>query len=340
MIVPEAHSAGARLAGAVPTASSSHGALTPTTIRQAMGSTTGTPTVSVVIPTIGRWPLLERAVRGIHLQRGVRVQVIVSLDGVEPDAGAAGFLTRDDVTFRASPTRRGQAATRNAGIEAAEGDWVAFLDDDDLWGPEKLAGQVAAASAAGADYAYGSAMIVDDELRPLALDVAPPEDDLARDMLEHNPIPACASNLLVRRDLAAELRFDTELSHFSDWDFAVRTIAAGSGAARRDVQVAYVHHAASMHLGMLDGAERELASLRAKHRALGREIRELETVRWMGAGYRRSGRRGRAAGVYLRAAVRSRSAPELARAGAALLGLEPRRRPSPPAAPDWLGLYR
>jgi hypothetical protein len=67
----------------------------------------------------------------------------------------------------------------------------------------------------------------------------------------------------------------------------------------------------------------------------------VRAVRWIGHGYRRSGRRGRAAGVYLRAAVRSRSAPELARAAAALVGAEPRRKPAPaPAAPGWLEQYR
>jgi glycosyltransferase involved in cell wall biosynthesis len=308
---------------------------------------TPTPSISVVIPSLGRWPWLASAVRAARLQHDVEVQVVVALDGKIEDERVRR-LQADDVTVVHLPQRRGVAAARNAGLAAAEGEWVALLDDDDLWAPAKLAQQVSAAESAGAAFAYVSALLVDATHRPLTLETAPPVAALAVDMLDHNPIPACASNLLVRRALAQEVRFDEDLSHFSDWDFAARLIADGPGARCPEVLVAYVRHEDGMHVAHVDGAEQELVRFRAKHRAAGREIAELGASRWIGHGYRKMRRPGRAASVHLRAALRHRSAPDLARAAGALLGeravrLATRHRPPPAApavAPDWLALYR
>jgi glycosyltransferase involved in cell wall biosynthesis len=308
---------------------------------------TPTPTVTVVIPTLGRWARLESALRAARAQEGVQVHVVLVFDG-EVDEEQLGRLVADDVTVLRLPERRGPAAARNAGLEAAEGEWVALLDDDDLWAPGKLVRQVSAAEAAGAAFAYVSAVLVDATLRPLAVQTAPPVAGLPVEMLEHNPIPACASNLLVRRELAQQLRFDEDLSHFSDWDFAARLIAAAPGAACQEVLVAYVHHDQAMHLARVDGAERELVRFRAKHRAAGRDMAELPATRWIGHGYRKARRPGRAASVHLGAAVRHRSAADLARAAGSLLGeravrLATRhRRPSAAVVvgPDWLALYR
>jgi glycosyltransferase involved in cell wall biosynthesis len=299
------------------------------------------PRVSVLIPTLGRWGLLEKAVRAARSQQGVDVDLLVAVDGHET---VPAFLRADDVTVLASPHRRGVGGARNVALAAASGDWVALLDDDDLWAPGKLARQARAAADTG--FAYASAVLVDARLRPLALDTAPPADRLAAAMLEHNPIPACASNLVVRRELAQDLRFDAELSHFADWDFALRLIAAAPGAACPEPLVAYVHHDEAMHVRQIDGAGEEFARFRAKHRAAGRELQDLHVTRWIGPGHRRSGRSRRAASVYLGAAVRHRSTVDLGRAAAALLGERAlhaarRRRAAPTApGPEWLSLYR
>ena len=155
------------------------------------------PTVSVVIPTLGNWSLLERAVASSRAQTEVDVQVVVALDGeAVRDWRSHDFLVGDDVVVLPSADRRGVASARNAGLEAADGEWVALLDDDDLWAPDKLLRQLAAAAEADAAWAYSSALQVDDKLTPVTVDVAPPVEALHSDMLTHNPIPACASNIL------------------------------------------------------------------------------------------------------------------------------------------------
>ena len=79
------------------------------------------PTVSVVIPTLGNWSLLERAVASSRAQTEVDVQVVVALDGeAVRDWRTHDFLAGDDVVVLPSADRRGVAGARNAGLEAAD----------------------------------------------------------------------------------------------------------------------------------------------------------------------------------------------------------------------------
>ena len=126
-------------------------------------------------------------------------------------------------------------------------------------------------------------------------------------MLTHNPIPACASNLLCRTALAREIAFDPALKHFADWDFAVRLIDAAPGARVRDVLVGYVLHDESMHVAGLSGVDAEFRYLRDRHGREGRQLGSVAVTRWIAAGHRAAGHRGRAAIAYVRGALRYRS---------------------------------
>jgi len=98
------------------------------------------PSVSVVIPTCGRPQFLREALASVAAQAYRPQQVIVVEDGEA--AGMASAEASARVQVIAGP-RRGPGPARNAGIDAARGELVAFLDDDDLWHPQKLAFQVA-----------------------------------------------------------------------------------------------------------------------------------------------------------------------------------------------------
>src|SRR5215218_3360710 len=130
------------------------------------------PSVSVVIPTHDRQELLPRTVASALAQQDVEVEVIVVDDVSEarPERLAGGDPR---VRLISLPEPTGVAAARNAGIAAAAGDWVALLDDDDLWGPGKLRDQVAAAERTGADWVYSAVVLVDGELQGLEALPAP-----------------------------------------------------------------------------------------------------------------------------------------------------------------------
>jgi glycosyltransferase involved in cell wall biosynthesis len=98
--------------------------------------------VSVIIPTYNRAALVKEAVASVLAQTCRDFEVLVVDDGstdatlkaLAPLEGRVKYLRREG--------RRGVSAARNLGLAAARGQWLAFLDSDDLWLPEKLARQL------------------------------------------------------------------------------------------------------------------------------------------------------------------------------------------------------
>jgi len=114
------------------------------------------PEVSVIIPTYNRCAMAAEAVASVMAQRAVAFELIVvddgSTDGTLERLGAQ-YACGSDVPERgrrgessirlASLARRGPAAARNHGVALARAEFVAFLDSDDLWMPDKLERQLA-----------------------------------------------------------------------------------------------------------------------------------------------------------------------------------------------------
>ena len=104
----------------------------------------GGPTVSVIIPTTRRPDLVGRAVRSVLAQTMADLEVIVVVDGPNPETIATLSGIEDKrlrVLQNAHPA--GAGAARNLGAAQGQGAWLAFLDDDDEWLPEKLERQLA-----------------------------------------------------------------------------------------------------------------------------------------------------------------------------------------------------
>lgn len=101
------------------------------------------PLVSVVIPSYNCGPYLEATLGSVHRQTLSDYEVVVVDDGSTDDT--LSILRRfQGPRFRIQTQhRRGPAAARNRGIECSTGQYVAFLDADDIWAPDKLATQVA-----------------------------------------------------------------------------------------------------------------------------------------------------------------------------------------------------
>lgn len=103
-------------------------------------------TISVIIPTRLRPDLLARALRSVFAQTLPPLEVIVVIDGPDPATAALLAAWPDPRLFVLQTSGLGAGAARNLAAGAARGTWLAFLDDDDEWAPEKLAQQRRAAA--------------------------------------------------------------------------------------------------------------------------------------------------------------------------------------------------
>ncbi len=96
------------------------------------------PTVSVIIPTYNRGYVIESAIESVLAQTHRDFEIIVVDDGSTDDTKQRLSRYAGKIRCLEGP-HRGAAAARNAGIRQARGEFVAFLDSDDIWLPEKLA---------------------------------------------------------------------------------------------------------------------------------------------------------------------------------------------------------
>src|SRR6056297_3309798 len=100
------------------------------------------PQVSVIIPTFNRATMVCEAVDSVLAQRYTDFEIIVVNDGSTDDT-ADRLHPYQDYLQLISQSNRGVSAARNTGAARARGCFLAFLDADDLWLPDKLGRQIA-----------------------------------------------------------------------------------------------------------------------------------------------------------------------------------------------------
>jgi glycosyltransferase involved in cell wall biosynthesis len=167
--------------------------------------------VSVIVRTMGR-ATLGRALACIAAQSHRPIEIVL-VDAA--DAGMAmdergGIPVR---IVRGGRLDRPQAA--NAGLAAARGEWIAFLDEDDQILPEHLAQLLEAASSNDARAAYSQTELVDASGRPQRVLGGP----FNRAALLNSNYLAIHAVLFHRSFVDAGCRFDESLEIFEDWDF-------------------------------------------------------------------------------------------------------------------------
>lgn len=101
--------------------------------------------VSAIITTLGNFNYLERAINSVISQENPVFEIIVVIDGNEPKVEKKiKECFEDKVKVYQTEVRKGGGHARNLGIKKASGEWIALLDDDDEWEPEKIANQIKA----------------------------------------------------------------------------------------------------------------------------------------------------------------------------------------------------
>lgn len=200
--------------------------------------------VSVIIPTYNREETVSRAIDSVLEQTHDDLEVLVVDDG-STDGTVAVLESYDDDRVRPiyHETNQGANVARNTGIEHARGRYVAFLDSDDEWRPEKLEAQLEVLEKRSAEWvaAYcGFAFELtsaSDRFRGLAASVLSQADDRPRmeggeelvgEILADNVHTGAGSTLIVRTDVAREVGgFDETLDRFQDPEFVLRILEVG-----------------------------------------------------------------------------------------------------------------
>ena len=100
------------------------------------------PTISVVIPTYNCSRYIKQALLSALAQTHADIEVRVVDDGSTDDTAQVVHSCVDHRLHYLRQTRAGRSAARNAGIDASKGAYVAFLDADDWWSPNKLRRQL------------------------------------------------------------------------------------------------------------------------------------------------------------------------------------------------------
>ena len=202
--------------------------------------------VSVVIPTHNRADLLPRAIKSVQAQTVADLEILVVSDGsTDNTKEIVEALAKTDSRIRLIenfPAQGGNVA-RNTGIEAAKGEYVAFLDDDDEWMPEKLEKQLQIMQqdpSVGLVYTGVRIIYVNENVTYNSK--ARDQGDLSQRILLDNCI-GTTSTVMVKRDLTIDVgMFDIALKALQDYDLWIRVCQKCNIGVVPEEQICYYNY--------------------------------------------------------------------------------------------------
>jgi glycosyltransferase involved in cell wall biosynthesis len=170
-----------------------------------------------------------RAVQSVLTQTYSNLEIIVVIDGPDKETLAALTSIEDRrLTIVALTEQGGGSRARNIGVFHAEGTWIAFLDDDDEWMPDKITRQLEAAERSGYDSPLVCCQVI---ARTPSADFIWPEKPpnkpyseylLVRSRLGYGEGLMQTSTLIAKRQLLLEMPFRDGLRKHQDWDWILR----------------------------------------------------------------------------------------------------------------------
>ncbi len=187
--------------------------------------------ISVVIPSFNRAHLLERTVGSVVRQTYKDLEIIIVDDCSEDNTyeviqSLRNKWKKHTITYIKHPHNKGESGARNTGIRAATGEYIAFLDSDDEWHPDKLTEQ--AKFLSDSFYTYDGVICeyfsIPNEQKSQQEVIDFREDELKSIMiLTKGSCYGIGTNLLINREKITEF-FDEDLKLFADMDWLHRVL--------------------------------------------------------------------------------------------------------------------
>src|SRR5690606_3582246 len=184
-----------------------------------------TPEVSVIIPAYnaGRW--LADAVNSVLAQTFGDWEVIIVNDGSTDNTSEIARNFADSRIRVIDQRNAGVSAARNAGLDAALGSFITFLDADDALLPACLSMKLEGLKQAETDWVFADVALCDAELKSCGQILVGTDDDVLRTLLlqEKPSVPISCGNIVARRHCFEHgVRFDERLSNAADQDFTLQ----------------------------------------------------------------------------------------------------------------------
>lgn len=226
-----------------------------------MTKTPNQPQISVVVPTFRRSELLPRALDSLLHQTWPNVQVVV-VDDNPPDSASAKatasvlepYRSHHNFIYIHTSGAVGGGAARNLALKHCTGEYVAFLDDDDRFLPEKLERQITFMLENGLDASYHDVRWVDDhdklvELRRLDYATDFTTDGLLKTHILHSLCPT--ATYMIRRSALEKTEGFGEVPSGQDFILMLRCIESGMkiGYLPGDLVIQYLHQGDRISLG-------------------------------------------------------------------------------------------
>jgi glycosyltransferase involved in cell wall biosynthesis len=195
-----------------------------------------TPEISVVMPAYNAALYINEAIHSVLNQSFTSWELIVVDDGsTDNTAGTVKTFLADPRITLISQTNKGVSAARNAGINAAKGRYIAFLDADDAFLTENLKTKYEAINAEpGIAYVYSDIMLCDADLKDNLIEKGVPADKVLAASLTWQPesIPGFSSNIMVKYAAIKDkdIYFDSHLSNCADRYYKIILTSRCQGA--------------------------------------------------------------------------------------------------------------
>ena len=185
--------------------------------------------ISVVIPAFNASKYIVETIRSVLRQTLPADEVLVIDDGSTDNTGAIAVGFGPPVRVIRIPNSKLPAA-RNRGVKEAKGEWIAFVDADDLWADNKLERQMHELSRhPEADLCYTGRVLLagnPDSVELCDIIKVPPAATIAHELLDVNQFPP--SCVVIRRStFLAVGGHDTGFPYVEDWDLWLRLLKAG-----------------------------------------------------------------------------------------------------------------